>query len=347
MYPIIRDFLFRFDAERIHHLAEFFLSKVANKPFIQDVMLSNFFSYDPRLENEVLGLKFPNPVGLGAGFDKNGVMVEGLGLLGFGYLELGTVTKNPQSGNIKPRLWRHIDEQSLQNAMGFNNNGSRVIAKNIAKIYPFSIPIGINLGKNKDAKDALDSYSEVLKDFLDLGDYYVFNLSSPNTPNLRDLQNVDFVNELFCMAREFTKKPILLKISPDMEVDSMLKTCEMAIKKGASGIIATNTTIDYALLKAPKDRGGISGRALREKSKEVFKILAQSFFKKTVLVSVGGIDSVDEAYERIRLGASLIQVFSHFIYHGPSLSKDLNAGLLERLRRDGFDHISQAVGVDL
>lgn len=347
MYPLMRDFLFKFNAEKVHDLAEFFLDKLATKPLIQDWLLKQFFCYDSKLESEVCGIKFPNPVGLAAGFDKNATMVAGLASLGFGYLELGTITKNPQEGNPKPRLWRHIQEQSLQNAMGFNNAGASVVKQNISKVYPFSIPIGINLGKNKDAQDALLSYTQVLNEFLDFGDYYVFNLSSPNTPNLRDLQNVDFVDELFCMARDLTEKPVFLKISPDMEIDSMLKTCEKAIEKGASGIIATNTTIDYSLVKFPKDRGGISGIALKDKSREVFKIIAQSFFKKTALISVGGIPDASEAYDRIKLGASLVQVFSHFIYHGPSLCKDINLGLVEYLKRDGFENISEAVGVDL
>ena len=349
MYALIRDILFKFDPEYAHTLSEIFLRHIANKPLIQDFILKLFFYQNPILKNEVCGISFSNPIGMAAGFDKNATMIEGLATLGFGYLELGTITKYPQAGNDKPRLWRHIAESSIQNAMGFNNDGSANISQRLSKIYPFKIPLGINLGKNKDVpiQNALRSYEEVFLDFKHLGDYYVFNLSSPNTPNLRDLQNISFVDELFSMAREYTQKPIFLKISPDMQIEDMLKVCEKAIQKKASGIIATNTSIDYSLVPFPKDKGGISGLAIKEKSYQVFKILAQNFFSQTTLISAGGIDNANEAYKRIRMGASLLQIFTSFIYKGPSLCKNINQDLAILLKQDGFENISQAIGVDL
>ena len=349
MYKTLRNLLFKLDAESAHKLAETFLSHIAPKPLIQDLMVRNFCHHDEALANQICGLRFQNPIGMGAGFDKNATMIKGLATLGFGFLELGTITKRPQKGNPKPRLFRHIEEESIQNAMGFNNDGAKKIASRLKQNYPFALPLGVNLGKNKDIEqsDALKDYEGVLEEFLGLGDYFIFNLSSPNTPNLRDLQNESFVDELFCMARSHTDKPLFLKISPDMAVDSMLGVCEKAIAKGASGIIATNTTIDYSLLKAPKDIGGISGRALAGKSLEVFKILAQSFFKKTTLISVGGIHNATQAYERIRLGASLLQVYSALIFEGPALCKQINSELAELIKRDGFENISEVIGIDL
>lgn len=348
-YQKIRDLLFKFDAENVHNFAEKFLSHIANKPMIQDLLINNFYYQNSILNNTICNISFPNPIGLAPGFDKNATMLEGLATLGFGFLELGTITKLPQSGNPKPRLFRHIDEKSIQNAMGFNNDGALAIKKRLEKKYPFCIPLGINLGKNKhiEQKDALKDYEEVLKEFLHIGDYYVFNLSSPNTPNLRDLQNENFVGELFSMARSHTQKPVFLKIAPDMATDALLNVCQKAIENNASGIIATNTTIDYSLVKNPKDIGGISGQVLTQKSFEVFKTLAQSFFGKTTLISVGGISDAKEAYKRIRHGASLVQIYTGFIFEGPSICSNINKELVSLLKNDGFYNIQEAIGVDL
>lgn len=348
IYNKTKKFLFKIDPENTHKIAEYFLQGVSNLSIFQEIFIKNFYFYDEILENEIFGLKFYNPIGLAAGFDKNALMIRGLSTLGFGFIEIGTVTKKPQGGNPKPRLFRHIIEESLQNAMGFNNDGGFRVSQRLKKIYPFVLPIGINLGKNKiiPQEDALQNYQSVLEDFLDVGDYYVFNLSSPNTPNLRDLQNISFVDELFCMAKSKTNKPVFLKISPDMNTDSMLEVCQKAIEKGCDGIIATNTSIDYSLVSSPKKIGGISGKALKEKSLEVFKELSRAFFDKTILISVGGIDSSLEAYNRIKLGASLVQVYSSLIFYGPYLCKDFNSDIAEFLRKDGFMSIKDAIGVD-
>ncbi|TLD81968.1 quinone-dependent dihydroorotate dehydrogenase [Helicobacter sp. MIT 05-5293] len=345
-YKAFSPYLFKLDPERAHSLAEWYLRRIAPLPLMQDILAARYCVVDERLRTQVAGMEFYNPVGLSAGFDKNGTMVKGLSSLGFGFLELGTITQAPQSGNSKPRLFRFVEEQSLQNAMGSNNQGSLEISKRLRKFYPYSIPLGINVGKNKviAQSDSLKNYENVLLDFVDVGDYFVFNLSSPNTPNLRELQNVNFVQELFTMARSHTSKPLFVKLSPDMEAQKMLKVAEMSIASGASGIIATNTTIDYSLIEGAKDIGGISGLALREKSREFFEILSEAFFGKTTLISVGGINNAQEAYERIKLGASLIQVFSAMIFEGPSLCRSINQGLLECLERDGFAHINEALG---
>ncbi|MDO7253372.1 quinone-dependent dihydroorotate dehydrogenase [Helicobacter cappadocius] len=348
-YKSIRNVLFKIEPENIHNALESVLQALGSVNIIQDILAKNFCYSNEILKNEICGLDFYNPIGLAAGFDKNATMIKALSCFGFGFLEIGTVTKTSQKGNPKPRLFRFKEEQSIQNAMGFNNDGSQKVSSRISKIYPYALPIGINLGKNKNISEenALKNYEDVLKDFLDMGDYYVFNLSSPNTPNLRDLQNVNFVQELFLMAKSHTNKPVFLKISPDMEIDEMLKVCEMAIQKGADGIIATNTTIDYSTLSAPKSIGGISGNALRIKSRAIFEELSRAFFEKTTLISVGGIDDAQEAYRRIKMGASLVQIYTGFVFKGPSLCKNINSQIQEYLIEDGFLSIKDAIGVDL
>lgn len=339
--------LFRIDEECAHHLVEFYLRHFATLPLLNDWMAKEFCYVDEKLQNEILGLNFYNPVGLAAGFDKNAKMIEGLSLLGFGFLELGSVTYTQQNGNPKPRLFRFVKEESLQNAMGFNNDGSIRIAERIAKVYPYKIPLWINLGKNKDSSDALKNYEDNLKVLKNLGDLFVFNISSPNTPNLRDLQNVNFVNELFAMARSYVDKPLFLKVCPDQKIESILEVCQSAIDAGANGIIATNTTTDYSLLASHREYGGISGKALRNKSREVFYEIANAFFKKATLIASGGIFDGEEAYSRIKMGASLVEVYSALIFEGPSLCKKINQEILDLLRQDGFDHISEAIGVDV
>lgn len=347
MYSLLRNVLFRFDAEFDHRLAEFYLRHFAPLPLVNDWMAKEFCYVDERLKNEVLGQKFYNPVGIGAGFDKNAKMIEGLSLLGFGFLELGSVTYLPQNGNPKPRLFRFVREESLQNAMGFNNDGSIRIAERIAQTYPYRIPLWINLGKNKDATDALKNYEENLRIFKDLGDGFVFNISSPNTPNLRDLQNENFVNELFAMARSHTDKPLFLKICPDNKIEATLKVCQSAISAGAQGIVATNTTTDYSLLPSHREYGGISGKALCAKSREVFYEISNAFFKKAILIASGGIFNGEEAYSRIKMGASLVEVYSALVFEGPSVCKKINQEIADLLRIDGFEHISEAIGVDV
>ena len=349
LYQMLSPYLFKLDAEKAHNLAESFIKRVLPLPLVQDYVAGKNCVVDKALGVEVAGMRFYNPVGLAAGFDKNATMIKGLTTLGFGFLEIGTITQAPQEGNSKPRLFRHTQEQSLQNAMGFNNQGSLAISKRLKAFYPYTIPLGVNIGKNKiiAQSDSLKNYENVLLDCLEVGDYFTFNLSSPNTPNLRDLQNVSFVQELFAMAHTHTQKPLFLKISPDMDKDEMLKVVEISIKNGASGIIATNTTIDHTLVQNPQDSGGISGVALKQKSKEILRILSESFFGKIALISVGGIDNAQEAYERIKLGASLVQVYSGLVFQGPSLCRSINEGLLQCLQADGFTHLYEALGQNI
>jgi dihydroorotate dehydrogenase len=347
-YDAIKPYLFKFQPENAHHIAEFVLRlpNISQLPF--NSFLESHFINEPILNQELFGRTFLNPVGLGAGFDKNATMIRGIQTLGFGYTEIGTVTPKPQPGNPKPRMFRHVEEKTIQNAMGFNNEGAFKVVQRLKECYPFSTPIGINIGKNKitPESEAISDYTHLIKAFNGLGDYFVINISSPNTPGLRDLQNEAFITELFKEAKALTDMPILLKIAPDMTKEDAVALTTLAVEKGADGIIATNTTIDYSLVKNPKDIGGLSGAVLKEKSFEIFEAIAKELYGKTTLISVGGIDSAEEAYRRIKAGASLVQVYSAMIFGGPDLIMNINKGLIELLKADGYNNITEAIGAD-
>ncbi len=349
-YEMLKKLLFLLQPETAHDIAEFTFKFFSNCcQFVPSLLASRYFVTDKMIEQELFGVTFLNPVGIAAGFDKNATMIKMLTAFGFGCVEYGTMTPMPQPGNPKPRMFRYPEFQSIQNAMGFNNDGMKKIEKRVKKLYPYTTPLGANIGKNKNTpqENALDDYEKLIDSFKDLSDYIVINISSPNTPGLRDLQNEDFIKELFSMAKKMTSRPILLKIAPDLEVSDAIEICRVAIASGADGIIATNTTIDYTLLPNSQDFGGISGKVLKEKSYNLFRALAKEFFGKTTLISVGGIDSPEEAYRRIKAGASLVQIYSSFIFAGPKLVKDINEEIIYLLRRDGFNHISEAIGSDL
>jgi len=349
-YQTMKKILFKFQPETAHNIAEFAFKYAA---FICPFIVSNYakkhFITDVSIRQNILGMDFLNPVGLAAGFDKNATMIKTLSALGFGHIEYGTLTPKPQSGNPKPRLFRYPKFNSLQNAMGFNNDGMDAISTRVSKLYPYTIPLGANIGKNKvtPLKNAIDDYAVLIDRFKDLADYLVINISSPNTKGLRDLQNEEFIKSLFELAIKKTTKPIFLKIAPDMPIDQAISISNVALEYGAKGIIATNTTIDYSLLPNAKDFGGISGEVLKQKSYNFFKSLSQELFGKITLISVGGISSADEAYKRIKAGASLVQIYSSFIFQGPKVIEDINTNIIKLLKQDGFSHISEAVGADL
>jgi len=348
-YDSLKKILFMFEPETAHTLGEFSLKMLPYISPLNNSMIKKNFIIDYKLQQEILGITFQNPVGLGAGFDKNATVTQSMMALGFGFTEIGTMTPKPQEGNPKPRLFRHKEEKSLQNAMGFNNEGSAVVAKNLSKVFPLAIPVGANIGKNKNTSqdEALNDYKILIEKFKDISDYLVINISSPNTPNLRDLQNEKFITELFTMAKSLTQKPIFLKIAPDMEVQVAIDLCKTAVESGASGIIATNTTLDYSLVNNPKDIGGISGAVLAQKSYELFKEIAKELYGKTILISVGGISNAKEAYKRLKAGASLVQCYSGLIFEGPSMVRNINTGILELMKKDGYKTIKEVIGSDL
>lgn len=332
--------------ETAHHTAEYFL-KIANTvPSLFNRWIEKHFVDDEALHQELFNRTFLNPVGLAAGMDKNATMIPGMLAMGFGFTEVGTITPKPQAGNPKPRMWRHIEEESLQNAMGFNNDGMVKVKKRLLQRYPFTTPIGVNIGKNKvtPEDEAINDYTTLLETFEEVADYLVINISSPNTPGLRDLQNETFIKELFEKATKITQKPILLKIAPDMEVADAIAITTVAVKHGAAGIIATNTSIEHSLVQNPYAIGGISGAVIKEKSFQLFDAIAKELYGKTTLISVGGIDCAEEAYRRLQAGASLVQLLSPLVFHGPTLIAKINHGILELMKRDGYTHISQVIG---
>ena len=348
-YQTLKKILFLFDPETAHGIGEFGLKTIGNCKIAKSYMEKKNYISDVILNQELFGVKFENPIGLAAGFDKNATVIKAMKSLGFGFTEVGTMTPMPQDGNAKPRMFRYPEQKSVQNAMGFNNLGAHKVLKNLKKVHPFPIPVGVNIGKNKTTPEeyAINDYKSLIKKFEKLSDYLVINISSPNTPNLRDLQNEKFISELFTMAKTLTEKPILLKIAPDMDTIAAIELCKTAINNGASGIIATNTTIDYSLVPNCKDFGGLSGECLKQKSKQLFKEIAKELFGKTILISVGGISTGVEAYERIKSGASLVQAYSGIVFEGPSMVRKMNQEIIELLKKDGFDNISEAIGADL
>ncbi len=347
-YQNMKKIMFKLEPENAHKLAGIGLKLLGTCPLINRYMLKRNYIDSSVLRQKIFGKVFHNPVGLAAGFDKDGEYIKSMPTLGFGFTEIGTVTPQPQVGNPKPRLFRLIDEKSIQNAMGFNNKGSYNLIKNLKKVEFFDYPIGINIGKNKVTAEieAISDYEKLFRAFKDYGTYIVINISSPNTPGLRDLQNERFIKELFKLGKSITNKPILLKIAPDMELDEAVALCKVAVAAGAKGIIATNTTIDYSLSKEPKDFGGISGELLQDKSFKLFDAIANELFGKTVLISAGGINGAKEAYRRIKAGASLVQIYTALIYEGPSLVGDINRELIKLIKQDGFNSIYEAIGSD-
>lgn len=348
-YDTLKKIFFRFDPETAHKIAEFGLRALYATPGGLEALAKFGVYKDEILTQNIWNLSFDNPVGIAGGFDKNATMIAPLAALGFGHIDFGTFTPRPQSGNPKPRLFRLVSEQSIQNAMGFNNEGADVIERRVRKIYPFKIPIAANIGKNKvtSNEDALSDYEALGRKFNGLCDFFIINVSSPNTPNLRALQENSFISELIGAMKKITNRPLVLKLAPDMSADQAIALCECAVQSGASGIIINNTSVDYSLSPNARDFGGLSGRLITEKSRELFAQVARELFGRTILISCGGIDSAQEAYERIKSGASLIQIFTAFIFKGPFVAKSINEGLAELLRADGFKNISEAVGANL
>jgi dihydroorotate dehydrogenase len=348
LYPALRRLLFRLDPEAGHGVGMAALRAAQSVPGLAAALARRNLAAAEPLRQTLFGREFPNPVGLAAGFDKDAAAVRAMPALGFGFVEVGTVTPLPQPGNPRPRLFRHPAERSLQNALGFNNGGMGQMRRRLARLHPFALPLGVNLGKNRatPVERALDDYETLIRGLHDLCDYLVVNLSSPNTPGLRDLQDEEFLRALFRLARGITARPILVKIAPDLEPARAVSLAEAAVAAGAAGIIATNTTVDYSLLPDARDFGGISGRALREKSFRIFEAVARALFGRTVLVSVGGIDSGAEAYRRLRAGASLVQLYTALIYEGPSLPRRINAELLALMEKDGIHRLADAIGAD-
>lgn len=336
---IIRPILFLFSPEASHHIVVSLLKIGAVIPFVNWILKKSFCINVPTLETMVAGIKFPNPVGLAAGFDKNAIIYKEMGCLGFGFVEIGTVTPLPQPGNPKPRLFRLPKDKALINRMGFNNHGAEKIATRLKNRKP-GIIIGGNIGKNKEVpnEDAFGDYGKCFESLFDYVDYFVVNVSSPNTPNLRNLQEKEPLTNLLSGLQaknenHIKPKPIFLKIAPDLTNEQLDDIIDIVNNCKISGVIATNTTISREGLKTnttPFGNGGLSGKPLLKRSTEVLKYLADKSGGGFPIIASGGIHSVEDAMEKLDAGACLIELYTGFIYEGPLLVKRINKEILRK-----------------
>lgn len=361
LYRIAKSFLFRMDAESAHHLIIDGMGGAARWPGVKSALSAIWgVKPTPDLAVGLFGLHFAHPIGLAAGLDKNAKAVAGLARTGLSFLEVGTVTPKGQAGNELPRLFRLPPDEALINRMGFNNEGADAMAARLASLKRRDVPLAVNIGKNKTTpnEDAADDYRECLRKLYAYGDFFVVNISSPNTPDLRALQHGDELRTLLDavkdeIGKQASKhggkpKPILVKIAPDNTEEQLSYMTEAIVRSGMDGIIATNTTIGReGLTHANRgEAGGLSGKPLTRRSTEVIRTVYKLTNGKLPIIGSGGIFTADDAYDKIRAGASLVEVYTALIYKGPGLFKELHRGLRQRLRVDGFASVSEAVGAD-
>ena len=358
---LLRPILFRLPPETVHELAlhslPFFLgSRAARK------LIAGRTPVSPFGKLERFGLTFQNPVGLAAGFDKNGTAAQALAALGFGFIEVGSVTSEPQPGNPQPRLFRLPHDRALINRAGFNNCGASQVAQNIRGRRPDCV-VGVNIGKSRrvSIEDAIPDYLQSFEAVYDVADYIAVNVSSPNTPNLRELQRPELLNDLLNSLQQRNDelarrgslaqaKPLLLKIAPDLSESEIELIVEVALKTNVAGLIATNTTVSRAGLQTARAKvaacgdGGLSGQPLRARSNEVIALVYRLTKGKLPIIGVGGVFTAEDAWEKLCAGASLVQAYTGFIYEGPGMARRINEGLVKILNREGFDSLDAAVG---
>ncbi len=342
---LIRPILFLFDPEKIHHFTFGLIKFFGSIPGVKSIWRSWYTFNSPGLEREFFGIKFPNPVGLAAGFDKDAKLIDELGCFGFGFIEIGTTTPKGQPGNEKPRLFRLKDDQAIINRMGFNNEGMDHAVDRL-KNRKSSVIVGGNIGKNKVTpnEEAYKDYELTFNALFDHVDYFVVNVSSPNTPNLRALQDKEPLKELLTKVQELndqqkSRKPLLLKIAPDLNEDQLQDIIEITKSVKLDGLIATNTTVSREGLKATPSQlesigsGGLSGKPVLNKSNDVIRFLRSQLGSEFPIIGVGGIMSAGDAIEKLKAGASLLQVYTGFIYEGPTLIKDINKKISLSVKR--------------
>ncbi len=333
---LIRPILFSFDPEEVHYFTFSMIRNLSKIPLSTNIIKGLFQVNDRRLERELFGLTFPNPVGLAAGFDKDAKLYQELSNFGFGFIEIGTITPKPQPGNPKKRLFRLKEDSGIINRMGFNNGGLEEAIERLKKNK--GVLIGGNIGKNKVTpnEEAVNDYVICFNGLFDHVDYFVVNVSSPNTPNLRALQDKEPLTALLqtlqdLNAEKSNRKPILLKIAPDLSDDQLLDIIDIVKQTKIDGVIATNTTIgrDGLQSKNKAEVGGLSGKPLTKRSTEVIRFLSEKSNKAFPIIGVGGIHSAEDALEKIEAGADLVQLYTGFVYEGPKLVKDINKALLQ------------------
>jgi len=356
---LVRPLLFLKDPEESHEQTLALLSRMG---FLEGAFEWYFGVDDNRLQVKLGSLSFPNPVGLAGGFDKNGIAIKTWQGFGFGFIEIGAVTAQGQPGNPKPRLFRLPKDQALINRLGFNNDGAEAMRARLAAVqnnggWP-KVPLGINIGRTKvvETKDAAKDFLFTFETLFLYGDFFTLNVSSPNTPYLRDLQEKALLTDLLTVIQEKNRelaakagsreKPVLVKVAPDMEFAQLDEIVEVAQSKRIAGIIATNATafLRESLVTRTEEPGGLSGRPLRGKATSFVRHLYQATQGRLPIIGVGGIFTAEDAYEKIRAGATAVQILTGFVYEGPAVVKRINRGLLRLIERDGFKHISEAVG---
>ena len=334
---LLKPFLFLFDPERVHYFTFSMIKLLSAIPGVSALIRSLYQIKHPRLEREVFGLKFPNPVGLAAGFDKNAVLYKELANFGFGFIEIGTLTPKGQPGNPKKRLFRLKEDEAIINRMGFNNDGVDDAVQRLKKNK--HVLIGGNIGKNKltPNEDAVNDYIYCFNALFDHVDYFVLNVSSPNTPNLRALQDKEPLTHLLSTLKEINDekekpKPILLKIAPDLSNDQLLDIIDILATVKIDGVIATNTTLNRDGLQSSHkaETGGLSGKPLTKRSTEVIRFLVEKSNNAFPIIGVGGIHSAEDALEKIAAGATLVQLYTGFVYEGPAVVKRINKALLAK-----------------
>ena len=353
-YQLALKAMFNLPPERIHGIINDGLGLLQTAGPVNRVMGRIIPVNDPVLAQEVFGRTVPRPLGLAAGFDKNAAAADTWTALGFGYSELGTVTASPQEGNPTPRLFRLPEDKAILNRMGFNNDGAATAAENLRRRRSDDV-IGINIGKTKvvPADQAVDDYRRSASLLGELADYLVVNVSSPNTPGLRDLQAVESLRPILAAVQESTDTPVLVKIAPDLSDEDVDAVADLALDLGLAGIVATNTTISRAGLSTPATEvaamgaGGISGPPVAERALEVLRRLRARVGDQLVLISVGGISTPQQAWERITAGATLLQGYTGFIYGGPLWISDIHRGIANQIHRHGLDSITEAIGSEL
>ncbi|UPM41865.1 quinone-dependent dihydroorotate dehydrogenase [Halocatena salina] len=348
LYDVAKPVLFQLPPETAHSVVHSMLG-VAQKSGIDRTLVQRYRVTDPRLSSTVFDIDVPNPVGVAAGFDKNAEVPSALSGLGFGHVEVGGVTAERQSGNPTPRLFRLAEDRALINRMGFNNHGADAVGARLARTR-VDVPVGVNIGKSKStplseaAEDYLYTYGRVESS----GDYFVVNVSSPNTPGLRELQNRDHLEEILGTLKDAGASPLLVKLSPDLTDKATEAALAVVDDLELDGVITTNTTTDRpdsleSIHRA--ETGGLSGDPIEERATRAVRFVAER--TDVPVIGVGGVSDAAGAYAKIRAGASLVQLYTGLIYEGPTIARDINRGLLELLERDGFDSIEEAVGVDL
>jgi len=348
LYSILRPLIFMLDAETAHRMAVWSLGRCAG--LLKEPPMAG------SLHVRALGLDFASPIGIGAGFDKHGEAMEGLRRLGFGFAEVGTITPKPQEGNPRPRVFRLKEDHAVINRYGFNSEGHLEVRKRLqaARARGLTVPLGVNIGANKLSDDPGGDYVQGIQRFSGLADYFVVNISSPNTPGLRSLQGRDALNRLLARVLEARNRqerqvPVLVKIAPDLSAEARQDIAALIIAHGVDGLIVSNTTIarpESLVSPAKTESGGLSGAPLRAMAADLLFDMYRFTHGRVLLIGAGGVSSGAEAYARIRAGATLVQLYTALVYEGPGLVKRINAELADLLKRDGFDTVAQAVGAD-